>query len=166
MPANPLRPTVGENCFGHLMQMWEGMALANPDYLHRKYSLFQDSNDFINYTRSQLEYLVYLQRIDDVTKDSLMSTLGAYLHATNAINWSSLSFADKQNELVDFWKMHKLDLQDWFSFAIMCYLHQPSSAAAERVFSMLKALLETGDVQALDDIIIASVYLRYKNRLF
>jgi hypothetical protein len=44
-------------------------------------------------------------------------------------------------------------------------LHQPSSAAAERVFSVLKHILDDETVDALDDYIEASVYLRLNDSL-
>ena len=47
----------------------------------------------------------------------------------------------------------------------MCFLHQPSSAAAERVFSVLKHILNEEKVDALDDYIEASVYSRLSDSL-
>lgn len=98
-----------------------------------------------------------------------MSQLGLYMEVAKLANWSDLNdlpdaFQLKQKKLIEFWKNNRSKLKYWFAFAMICYLHQPSSAAAERVFSILKRVLESGDYQALDDIVLAAVYTNYRTR--
>ena len=102
-------------------------------------------------------------------KDLFVGQLGAYIQLADTVDWTDLNeeeggFKAKQARLVEFWKSHRLNLKNWFAFAMICYLHQPSSAAAERVFSILKRVLESDDYQALDDIVLAVVYTNYRTR--
>ena len=57
---NPLNgvPTATANCFGHLMPMWEAMALANPDYLSRKMAAIGTNEAKIRLVRDLLAILV------------------------------------------------------------------------------------------------------------
>ena len=56
------------------------------------------------------------------------------------------------------WKKHENKLPDW---AKSCLLVQPSSAAAERAFSILSNCFSSKQEHSLQDYIEASVMLRY-----
>jgi hypothetical protein len=47
-------------------------------------------------------------------------------------------------------------MSNWFGLVVMSYLHQPSSAACERVFSVLKGILSAEKGEYLDDYIKAA----------
>jgi hypothetical protein len=119
------------------------MALANPDYLRRKY--IANNNDIgtlSEFVESQLKVLIRMKRIEGEMLNPLIATLYPYVQRAQDINWDATEFPDKVLRLVEFWKKYKIDLKCWSDFAfICCYLHQPSSAAAERVFSVLKYVL-------------------------
>ena len=55
-------------------------------------------------------------------------------------------------------------LPNWSSAVKKVLLVQPSSAAAERVFSLLSASFHEQQENALSDYLQASVMLQYKNR--
>lgn len=158
-------PAANINCFGHLQHMWESMALINPDYIHRKREAYHEDNfGFTQLVSEHLQSLVTLNRIDQELKAHLMQSLGLYMRVAIQVNWSNLDFPHKQKALLEFWIVNRSNLKYWFEFACICYLHQPSSAAAERVFSVLKQVLTTEKEACLDDYVLAAVYARYSMR--
>ena len=73
--------------------------------------------------------------------------------------------ADASHEIepLDWWKRHETDLPKWSGAARKIVLVQPSSAAAERVFSILHCFFGDRQQHALEDYIEASVQLQYNN---
>ncbi len=88
--------------------------------------------------------------------DGLKGELPAYL--TLAADASS------EFEPLEWWKRHECDLPKWSSVAWQVMLVQPSSAAAERVFSILNSSFGDKQHHALEDYIEASVQLQYNCR--
>ena len=66
-------------------------------------------------------------------------------------------------KVIDWWLQHKDELPNWSSAAQMIALVQPSSAAVERVFSMLKAPFGPQQDNSLQDYIESSLILQYNN---
>ena len=64
------------------------------------------------------------------------------------------------------WRRHKLSLPHWSSAAYNLNLAsvQPSSAAAERVFSILRSHFDDHQAGALEDYLEAAVMLAYNYR--
>ena len=62
---------------------------------------------------------------------------------------------------VDWWKLNSGSLPKWSSAARKILLVQPSSAAAERVFSLLKASFSEQQQHSLNDYVETSVMLQY-----
>ena len=62
---------------------------------------------------------------------------------------------------VEWWSLHKQDLPQWSSVAKKVILLQPSSAAAERVFSLLNSSFSEQQQNSLEDYVEASVMLQY-----
>ena len=69
---------------------------------------------------------------------------------------------DRDFDQLQWWKLHAATLPNWSAAAKKMILIQPSSAAAERVFSLLKASF--GQDMALQDYIEASIMLQYSKR--
>ena len=63
-----------------------------------------------------------------------------------------------------FWKHHENDLPTWAKAARHVLLVQPSSAASERVFSLLKNSFTERQNSSLQDYIETSLMLQYNNR--
>ena len=59
------------------------------------------------------------------------------------------------------WKNHADELPSWSSAAAKVLLVQPSSAAAERVFSLLQQAFQHQQDQALEDYVEASIMVQY-----
>ena len=66
--------------------------------------------------------------------------------------------------VLEWWKQHKDDLPHWISAAQLVALVQPSSAAAEKVFSLLNASFGDQQVHALQDYVEASLMLQFNKR--
>ena len=62
------------------------------------------------------------------------------------------------------WKQNASALPNWATAASKSFLVQPSSAASERVFSLLKASFDEQQTAALQDYLEASLMLQYNNR--
>jgi len=64
-------------------------------------------------------------------------------------------------EIVTFWNLHANSIPIWKENAAKVLLLQPSSAAAERVFSILKNSFGDQQLSALEDYLEASLILQY-----
>ena len=91
-----------------------------------------------------------------VELDQLLAELPAYL----------ASAADTSNEVdpVEWWRNNAATLPCWSAAAEKILLLQPSSAAAERVFSILSNCFGEQQDRALQDYIEASLMLQYNKR--
>ena len=85
--------------------------------------------------------------------DLLIDEVPAYRAAATGI--------DEELDVMLFWRQHRLSLPHWSQLAFIVALFQPSSAAAERVFSMMEAQFDDTQSNALEDYRAASVMLRY-----
>ena len=63
-----------------------------------------------------------------------------------------------------FWKTHETNLPNWSKAAKSVLLVQPSSAASERIFSLLRNSFGERQNSSLQDYIEASLMLQYNNR--
>ena len=68
---------------------------------------------------------------------------------------------DAGYDLWDFWHDNRLKLPAWYNVAKDVALIQPSSAFMERVFSVLRACLDSRQENCLLDRIAASALLKY-----
>ena len=66
-----------------------------------------------------------------------------------------------QIDPLEWWKHHSADLPKWASAAGRVALIQPSSAAAERVFSILASSFGKQQESSLEDYIQLSVMMQY-----
>ena len=71
---------------------------------------------------------------------------------------------DRDADPMEWWKNHSGDLPCWSATAEKILLVQPSSAAAERVFSLLQNLFGSFQDSTLADYIQASLMLQYNKR--
>ena len=65
---------------------------------------------------------------------------------------------------LSWWKMHAEKLPTWSDVCKMVLLLQPSSAAAERFFSLLSSTFSMSQESSLEDYIQVSVMLQYNHR--
>ena len=91
---------------------------------------------------------------NDATIDALLKELPQYVAAAQDVVISS------EEKKVEWWKHHTEQLPNWSSAVKKVLLVQPSSAAAERVFSILKASFN----DPLADYLQASAMLQYNKR--
>ena len=88
--------------------------------------------------------------------DGLKSELPLYLAAAEDVS--------AQADPVAWWKSHEPGLPNWAKACRLILLVQPSSAASERVFSILSNSFSHQQESSLEDYIQLSVMLQYNNR--
>ena len=62
------------------------------------------------------------------------------------------------------WAEHAVELPAWAQLAARVFLVSPTSAAVERVFSILRGSFHHGQHGALEDYVEYSLMLQYNNR--
>ena len=105
---------------------------------------------------SDLDSLSKFPFLSMSTIDGLMSELPKYLAASEDVS--------SQTDIVEWWKLHEAQLPNWAKACQMVLLVQPSSAAAERVFSILTNSFSAQQYSSLEDYIQLSVMLQYNYR--
>ena len=111
---------------------------------------------------SQLRAFPFLD--EDKIIDDLSAELPRYLAAAEGAVFPGDSLAEKAEKKVKWWKDHAQDLPHWADAARKVMLVQPSSAAAERVFSLLKSTFNDQQASALQDYLETSTMLQYNHR--
>ena len=94
--------------------------------------------------------------MDDATIANLVTELPLYFATATGV------MCDSEEEKLVWWAAHPDTLPHWVALVRKLLLVQPSSAAAERVFSILNTLSAQQE-GALEDYIEASVIIRYNN---
>ena len=64
---------------------------------------------------------------------------------------------------LEWWRSHQHELPNWSKACKTALLIQPSSTAAERVFSLLKNDFKDNQASALEDYIETSIMLQYNS---
>ena len=67
-------------------------------------------------------------------------------------------------EVTTWWSHHERELPNWAAACRKVLLMQPSSAASERVFSLLENSFHANQARAMEDYIEASLMLQYNKR--
>ena len=94
--------------------------------------------------------------LDGATLGNLKTELPQYIAAAEDVN---LSYSP-----LEFWKVHEPSLSAWSAAAKKVLLVQPSSAACERVFSLLNNSFRDQQQSSLQDYIETSVMMQYNKR--
>ena len=66
-------------------------------------------------------------------------------------------------DILEWWKDNSSDLPHWSSASQKVFLLQPSSAAAERVFSILTRTFSESQTNSLEDYVESTVMLQYNH---
>ena len=89
----------------------------------------------------------------EATLNGLKGELPSYL--------AKVSDIDSSIEVLQWWSQNELSLPCWEAAACKVLLVQPSSAASERVFSLLNAFFNPQQQSSLQDYIETSQMLQY-----
>ena len=112
----------------------------------------------LNPTAESLEEFRYFPFINDDTKiATLAEELPAYLAAADGVTVTC------EEDKVAWWAAHADTLPHWCSLVKMLLLIQPSSASAERAFSILANSFNEQQDRTLQDYLEACVMLQYNN---
>ena len=98
----------------------------------------------------------------DVVTKNLGMELPLYMAAAEDVIFEGDS-TEKGKKKVGWWRDHSQDLLHWSAVAKV-FLVQPSSAAAERVFSLLAATFTNQQVCALQDYLETSLMVRHNKQ--
>ena len=88
--------------------------------------------------------------------EQLKAELPAYLARASVI----LLFSDESCDTLSWWKNNSTEFSQWSKSAQNVFLIQPSSASAERVFSILNKFSDN-QINSLEDYVESSVMLQY-----
>ena len=95
---------------------------------------------------------------NDATINGLIRELPQYVAAAQDV------VIEQEEKKVEWWQAHADRLPNWSMAVKKILLVQPSSAAAQRVFSILAASFNDQQDRALADYLQASVMLQYNKR--
>ena len=96
--------------------------------------------------------------------DGLLKELPQYLLAAQGFTLDHKDTAAFTKGVLSWWANHGSKIPVWAKAAQIVFSFTPNSAAAERVFSLLKAFFGDTRTSALDDILQATLMLRYNKR--
>ena len=91
---------------------------------------------------------------------ALKTELPVYLALAQDINDQDFD----KNCILPFFKTHRKELPNWGQFASLLAAQQISSAAVERVFSILKQAFDETQESSLNDYVMGIVMKMYNNR--
>ena len=128
------------------VQIFRGCRLFSP----QKVYVMQPNTSAIDQALNTIPFLNTQQ------VDGLKSELPAYL--------ARAADTDQQFDISEWWKRNASDLPNWSAAAKKILLIQPSSAASERVFSLLKNSFGPQQDHALKDYVEASLMLQFNKR--
>ena len=106
-------------------------------------------------TSASLEELKNFPFVNNATIANLAQELPLYIAAADGVNVTC------EEDKVTWWAAHRDTLPHWYALVKKRLLIQPSSAAAERVYSLLSNAFMSQQDSALQDYLEASVMLRY-----
>ena len=75
--------------------------------------------------------------------------------------WAAAEDVSNKTDIIEWWSSHETDLPNWAKACRLVLLVQPSSAASERVFSILTNSFSSQQESSLEDCIQLSVILQY-----
>ena len=67
-------------------------------------------------------------------------------------------------DITEWWRNNEVSLPNWSAAAKKALLVQPSSAASERVFSLLNNCFGSKQTNSLEDYVEGTIMLQYNNR--
>ena len=109
--------------------------------------------------------------VDDTEDDELpfvsqlCRDLPLYLAAAKGFTCNHGNVGEFTEAVLSWWKNHSSEVGVWAIGARIIFALSPNSAAAERIFSLMKLMFDTNQTKALADILQSSMMLRYHKRL-
>ena len=129
------------------MPMYKACRLCDPYFFlaNRSWRGINDNppTSLLTDVKILLEPMVTLKFIDQETLNNLCEELQHYkdICVEKNINFSLLNTSNHCDAISNFWNENKIRILFWYDFATLCMLLVPSSASVERVFSVLKLIL-------------------------
>ena len=134
-----------DNDLQHVVKAFKAAQFFSPS---RIYEIQPTTND--------IDGLSSFPFLDNITVDNLKSELPYYMAAAGGVATTI--------DVLEWWKGHERELPHWSAAFKLIALVQPSSAACDRVFSLLSSSFSAQQESALEDYIQLSVMLQYNHR--
>ena len=103
-------------------------------------------------------------QIQEQLQARLVSEIPTYLELAAAVANEVLINNSEEGGLLSWWFSVRFRLPTWYSLLEEIVIFQPSSAAAERVFSLVDAMFSSNREQCLEDLKKGSVMVRYNEK--
>ena len=129
------------------LDVFKGCRLFSPQKIH----IMQPSASTIDTDLKKIPFLNTVQELNGLKEE-----LPTYL--------ARAADTDENFDILEWWKRNSSHLPYWSAAAKRIFLVQPSSAASERVFSLLKNSFGDQQDNALQDYVEASLMLQYNKR--
>lgn len=114
---------------------------------------------FLNKANPESFALTGLSAIPFITENMLLALKEEY-----PLYMAAIEDLSSDCDILNFWKQYAANIPKWKEAAAKVLLLQPSSAAAERVFSLLKNSFGDQQLKSLEDYIEASLVIQYNNK--
>ena len=142
----------------HNVSLYKCARLCNPMSMRD----YQFSPQTVRNTFGNEQVLKFAPVLATIQVDSLIDELPAYTQAAGSID-EAVSCKSVEH-IMPFWASRHKELPTWSKLVTFMATVVPSSAAAERVFSILKSQFGDTQTAALDDYVSASCMLRFNGR--
>jgi hypothetical protein len=142
---------------GHSCDVYKAVQMFNPSFVNTRKSIIT-----AKLVEENCSALAFLDRSDAATgiKD-LLSELPAYKHLSTGVIMDQKDVSSFTDSVLQFWQLHRHELPAWSGAARKVLALTPSSAAAERAFSMLKVMFPPERNRSRGDLVETSLMLRY-----
>ena len=129
------------------LEVFNGCRLFSPSKVHT----MQPNASAVDQALSKVPFLNSMQQLNELKVE-----LPAYI--------ARAADTDEQFNILEWWKRNSSHLPKWSAAARRIFLIQPSSAASERVFSLLNNSFGDQQENALQDYVESSLMLQYNKR--
>jgi hypothetical protein len=101
----------------------------------------------------------------DALVAGMIAEIPKYMSSASRLRLDRADVAEFSKGVLQFWRSHATEMPHWAEAARIVFSMAPSSAACERVFSLLASMLDSNQRRALMDFVEGSLMLNYNNRV-
>lgn len=147
---------------GDTLAIFKGFRLANPEHAKKLLWPAVQAAQF----ELDLQRLVTAGVVSAASVSELLAELGAYASAVETFQPLNVNnaIADHHAHYLAFWRGVGSKLPHWSNFASNALLYVPSSAAAERAFSVLKSCYSDKQASSLEETVETTCMLQFNHR--
>jgi hypothetical protein len=106
----------------------------------------------------------YFENLDALIAGMIVE-IPKYMSSASSLRLDRTDVAQFSKGVLQFWRSHATEMPHWAEAARIVFSMAPSSAACERVFSLLALMFDTRQWSALMDFVEGSLILNYNKRV-